>query len=297
MQTIAIASGRLSARVSPAGGALADAVFGDVLLLRPYDGDECAPFDPLKSASFPLVPFGNRVEGNRFTHAGQAYALAPNVGWDPHYLHGDGWLLPWRVTDRGDDHVVLALESRDRTDTPYAFAASQRLSVAGETLSIALELRNAGEHPLPFGIGHHCYFPLTPATTLEAPARAYWTEKDAFLPDALVDLPEALDFAAPRTIPRRWVNNGFEGWGGRARIARPERGLAAEIEAGPPFSRYFLFHSDTSFEPDFADDYFCFEPMTHSANGHNLPDLGGLKILAPGEAMTATFTIAPKALT
>ena len=146
---------------------------------------------------------------------------------------------------------------------------------------------------MPFGIGHHLFFPLTPRTTLHAPAGAYWSEKEEYLPGERGTIPPELDFSTPRALPQRWINNGFEGWNRRARIVWPERDLGISIDAGEAFTTYFLFRSDTDFEPDFSADYFCFEPMTHLADGHHLPEYGGLVELAPGAALTSPVVIRP----
>ncbi|TPW30465.1 aldose 1-epimerase [Pararhizobium mangrovi] len=300
METWSIGNGHLEARASARGGCLVDAYFDGVPILRPYQGDEKAAADPLKAASFPFLPFGNRVEGNRFSFEAEDHILRANTEWDPLYLHGDAWLAEWRLVEAEDERIVLAIDRSfdlgDSAHSPYRFYGRQEISVENGSLVLALEVTNAGDTTLPFGLGHHCFFPLTRMTTLKANATDYWTEKAGFLPAAREPLPIELDFSAARRIPRRWLNNGFEGWEGTADIAWPERGLTVSIEAQPVFSRYFLFHSDPAFEPGFADDYFCFEPMTHSANGHNLADLGGLRPLKPGETQRASLTITPTVL-
>ena len=294
METIAIRSGRLSARISAQGGAIADAVFDGIPLLRSYAGNENEAFNPLKAGSFPLVPFGNRIEDNTFDYDGRIYQLTANTNWDRHYLHGDGWLQSWPIESQADDQVTLALESRARSDTPYEFRAAQRISVAGEVLSVEMNVTNLSGSPMPFGLGHHCFFPLTPETTLMAPADRYWTEKGDFLPDRLSELPQELDFRTARGLPDRWINNGFENWTGHARIRWPERHLTASLVADTHFTRFFLFRSNASFEPGFAGDYFCFEPMSHTANAHNLEGANGLVRLARGETLTTKFKIAPE---
>ena len=57
-----------------------------------------------RRASFPLVPFVNRIRGGRFTFRGREVRLAPNMAGDPSPLHGQGWLNPWtgRAGGRGD---------------------------------------------------------------------------------------------------------------------------------------------------------------------------------------------------
>jgi aldose 1-epimerase len=282
---IDIGAGDLVARISPQSGAIVDAHFGDTAILRPYAGDENAPFNPLRAASFPMVPFGNRVAGNAFTFEGRRFELAANTDWDPVYLHGDAWLLPWTVTASTPTDVILKVSHSAATGAPYVYEARQEISVTRDTLSVTLEVTNAAPWPMPFGLGHHFFFPLTERMTLTAFASGFWSEKQGYLPDQLGAVPAELDFRHARGLPARWINNGFEGWNGRATIAWPETGFALEITADSAFDRYFLFRSDLDFEPDFRSDYFCFEPMTHSADGHNLVDLGGLRRLEPTESL------------
>lgn len=295
MADIEIAGDHLRCVLSTQGGSIwrleVDRGDGRQPLLRPPP--EGPDRDPLKAGCFPLVPFGNRVEGNRFLFDGRESILAPNTSWDPHYLHGDGWLGDWTVEDRGDTEASLSFEFQGE---PYRYRATQRFECEGTSFKAVLGLTNLGERPMPFGLGWHPYFPLTPATRLEAPATAYWTEKAGWLPDVRMSVPEALDFNRPKTLPRRWVNNGFEGWDGAASIIWPERHLRLGIETTPALSRYLLFVSDTTFDPDYREDFFCFEPMSHSANGHNLPDFGGLTVLAPGQGMAISMALSYSAI-
>lgn len=293
---IAIADGALAARVSLAGGAIVDASFSGIPFLRPYAGDPSLDFRVGAAASFPLVPFGNRVAGNAFTFGSRQYRLAPNTDWDPLQLHGDGWLAKWTLAAAAANRTELVLAHAAEEGAPYAYEARQVISLAEGALSVTLAVRNEGASAMPFGIGHHPFLLLTPETTLEAKARSYWTERAGFLPDTEAARPDDLNFDAPRRPPRRWVNNGFEGWTGRARVTWPEHGLSLAIEADAVFDRYFVFVSDRAFEPAYAGDYFCFEPMSHSADGHHQADLGGLRVLAPGETLAGTVAFRPQPL-
>jgi aldose 1-epimerase len=273
-----LAAGPYLVRISPQGGVIVDGTYAGVPIFRPYVGK--GPIDPLKCGSFPLVPFGNRVEENRFSHAGREYSLAPNTDWDRHYLHGDGWLRLWTLTDLDDRSARMNL---DVASDVYTYRAEQRFDLSEHGLDLGLSVTNTGPLPMPFGIGHHPFFPLTPQTRLTAPATGYWSEKHDYLPDRLGAVPPDLDYSAPAPIPGRWVNNGFEGWTGQARIDWPERGIALEVST-PGCARYFLFRSDTSFDAGFRGDFFCFEPMSHSANGQNLAE-SGLVVLQPSERL------------
>jgi aldose 1-epimerase len=286
----------MEARVSTVGGALVDAHFGGVPIVRPCTS-AASDFTVGKAASFPMVPFGNRVAGNAFGFAGRAYTLMPNTDWDAHYLHGDAWIGTWLAERVGGSDAALTFNHAAADGAPYAYRTRQEFSIGDDNaLYLDLSVENAGDVPLPFGIGHHFFFPKTPLTTLHATATSYWTEKEAYLPDANATLPPTLDFSAANSLPSHWVNNGFEGWDGRAEIRWPEAQAALQIEASPEFGRYFVFVSSTAFEPSFRDDYFCFEPMSHSADAHHHPCLSGLRVLGSGERLAGRVTLRPTCL-
>lgn len=243
-----------------------------------------------QSACFPLVPFGNRVRGNRFVYDGVTYALAPNTDWDEHYLHGDGWTTEWRVVERSPSRVRVVMR-HDDVGTPYRYEAAQTFALDGATLTLGLEVVNRGAAALPFGLGWHPYFPLSAGATLRAPASAHWLEGADWLPTERAPIPAELDFSVARELPRRWVNNGFEGWNGACEIAWPERGARLKLDADALFGRYVLFVSDPQFEAGYNYQSFAFEPMSHGVDAHNMSDGGGLRRLAPGEWLRGSIRL------
>lgn len=285
--------GSLSLRVSTAGGLILgfwrDTAGGRVPLLRPAPGEA----DALSSACYPLVPFGNRVRDNRFEFEGRDYQLPPNTSWDPHYLHGEGWQSEWTVEEASDHRVVMRFSHR-AGESPYGYHARQIFELSDNDLQLTLEVENAGETALPFGLGWHPYFPMTPQTTLLAPARKFWTEVEGWLPGEATTIPADLDFSRPAPLPERWVNNCFKDWSGEAVISWPERATELHLTADPLFRHAFVFVSDAKFNPHFARDYFCFEPMSHLADGHNMADLGDLKVLRPGERLSGSIRLRPQ---
>jgi aldose 1-epimerase len=295
MTALDLTSGPLSLSVSTDGGLVLgfwrqqDGV--RVPLLR--DAPDNA--DALSSSCYPLVPFGNRVKDNRFEFEGQEYRFTANTAWDRHYLHGEGWQSAWVMDEQTSDRIVMRVRHRGG-GTPYAYRATQVFALSDDALQITLSVENEGEKALPFGLGWHPYFPMTPQTTLFAPAKKFWTEVEDWLPGEATDIPADLDFGKPSPLPHRWVNNGFEDWSGEAVVSWPERGTRLRLTADPLFRHAFVFVSDTAFDPQFKRDYFCFEPMSHLANGHNLPGLGGLQILNPGEVLSGSITLQPEDL-
>ena len=52
----------------------------------------------------------------------------------------------------------------------------------------------------------------------------------------------AWDFSRDaRPLPQRWVNNGFDGWDGRAEITQPEDGVVLSIAASAELGVYILY--------------------------------------------------------
>lgn len=290
---VAIANEQLGLVVTTTGGSVwrfyAKRRGGDVPIFRaPPPGGMRAP---LSAGCFPLVPFGNRVRGNRFTVDGKEHRLEPNTDWDQHYLHGDGWTSTWTVLEVADTAIRLGLD-HGASGTPYAFACEQSFVLDGPTLTMTLSVENRGPVALPFGLGWHPYFPLTPRTVLTARTATYWDEDDQWLPTVRHPTAGDLDFSDGARPPRRWVNTLFEGWDGRASIRWPEHDLAIVLDADPLFDRSLLFVSDPAFDPGYAYDFFCFEPMSHGIDGHNAPDGAGLRRLEPGQSLTGGFRVA-----
>lgn len=242
----------------------------------------------VESSCFPLVPFGNRVSGNRFRSPAGEHQLQPNVEWDRHYLHGDGWLNRWRCVAHSPTQLRLEYIHRQGV---YLYTAQQVFTLSASGVEVELIVTNEGDS-LPFGLGWHPYFPLSPGTRIQAHANGYWLEKEHWLTGAHQEsLPQELDFNQPAPLPEHWVNNGFSGWDGAAAIQQPDLGYQLLMTTEPPAPCYFVFVSDPAFDKGYAFDFFCFEPMSHAPDDHHRPDFGQLTLLACGESMRQKMTL------
>ncbi|HCL67854.1 MAG TPA: aldose 1-epimerase [Rhizobium sp.] len=277
-ETLLLSDGAVQVRVARQGAALTDARFDGEAFLVPGGGPEG------RFASFPLVPFGNRLENNSFALEGTDYRFLPNSA-DPLYLHGDGWLEPWDIDKVDRTSVTLSLRHRPNAISPYDYSAWQTVSLGDNSLTLHLSVRHEGNEPLLYGLGQHPFFARTAQMRLAAPARIAWSERDGHLPGESGPLTADLDFAVPSLLPDRFVNNAFTGWDGRASITWPERRLVAEIDAAPMHDIYMLYM------PLDRTDFFCFEPMTHLPNAHHMSGYAGLKRLAAGESIRSEITI------
>jgi aldose 1-epimerase len=138
----------------------------------------------------------------------------------------------------------------------------------------------------------HLHSSVTIKTRIQAQASGYWLEREQWLAGEFCEqLPQELDFNQPAPLPRQWVNNGFAGWNGQARIEQPQEGYAIIMETTPPAPCYFIFVSDPAFDKGYAFDFFCLEPMSHAPDDHHRPEGGDLIALAPGESTTSEMSL------
>ena len=203
------------------------------------------------------------------------------------HSHNDGGCCSQSHSD--EDALTLAFTHHSDS---YCYRAEQHFSLQDSRLDMRLRITNQGADPLPFGLGWHPFFPLSETTLLQANASGYWQEDAQWLAGKHHhELPDGLDFCTPKPLPRRWVNNGFSGWDGKAEIVWPESGHQLRLTTSPECPVFFLFISDSRFDPGYQHDFFCFEPMTHAANDHHLPQGGSLRVLSPGESLTQHMSL------
>lgn len=262
-------AGDLMLRLGTQGGVIAEFRHRDRALLSATPQGAC----------FPLVPWGNRVRGNRIAFAGASHVVAPNVPPEPLHLHGEGWQAPWTIRDIGPAHALLC-HSHDGPGLPHRYDCEQGFALTPDGLRLTLSVTNTGAETLPFGLGWHPFFP--PGARLTAPACTIWAEGPDLLPAAPQPLPPDLDFATPRALPARRINAAFDGWTGTARLDWPDLSLLLTTD---PVLRYFQLY-----QPE-GGQSLAFEPMSHLPGGVDGPDLGGLTPLAPGESLRASMTL------
>ncbi|WP_306393020.1 aldose 1-epimerase [Telluria beijingensis] len=283
-------NGRLLAEIVPqAGGGLArlDWVAGSSPqpLLRALAPD--APEVPLPSqlACFPLVPWSNRMAPGGFEFDGRRHVPAPNRAGEPCPIHGDGWQQAWQVESHTPDALMLRLERH--AAAPFSYEAALRYALEDDALAVELEVRNAGHFPLPFGLGLHPWLPDPQGARLQARATQVWLSGADKLPSVCSLLPPNWNFVEPSPLPEDGVDNVFEGWDGVADIAWPARGLGLSIEANMD---YFILYAPP------GRDFFCFEPVDHPINAHNMTGYPGLSILPPGASLRRRVLFRGRAL-
>jgi aldose 1-epimerase len=258
------------------GGGIAGLWVGEKPVLRPWSGKvEDGPF---ALASNILVPFSNRIDGG-FTFEDTYHPMAKNMDADPLAIHGDGFQKEWVVVSADENEAVLHLSNG--AFGPFAYEARQTFSLTGDTLTNTLTMTNRADIALPFGGGFHPWFPRTEETRLQAIAPNHWPEGEGSLPATVSPQPppEDFDFSDGKPLPDRWINCAFSNWDGAARISQGEDAISLTL-ASNTLTTAIIY----SPEPDCG--FFCFEPVSHPVNAHNLPGMPGLKVLVPGQNLT-----------
>jgi aldose 1-epimerase len=265
--------------------------------LRPATQAMLDARNPLGMASFPLLPYCNRIRDARFTFNGELIDLSDDGNTFPHALHGNAWRLPWRVDAVTESQATLSLVHQPSREAahhwPFAYEASQEISLGERALSVTMTLRNLSEKPMPFGIGHHPYFPRTPATTVSAQVDAMWHGTPDPLPTHLASHPsvDALKSAQGMPADAFDLDNHFVGWKHSATIAWPDEDRAVTLKAAAPFD-FMVIYAPATFPT-----LLCVEPVSNVADWVNLDadraSAGG-GVLAPGEVMRAAFLLATR---
>lgn len=280
---LTLIAGNARAEILPEMGAgVASLNAGGKQVLRNWSGQ--VNDGPFALAMNLLVPFSNRISGG-FSHDGIYYALQPNYAGEPFIIHGDGFQKPWKVLGCGTDWATLLLENGCIGPWHYSAEVTYRLTAA-QFLS-NLSITSSADVPLPFGLGFHPWFPRDADTRLEFNATSRWEVDGTHLPTATqpTSIPPELEFSAMKALPEHWINTAFAGWDGTARITQSSDAVSLTILAD---------NLDTAlvYSPSKDADFFCFEPISHPTDAHNLPGKPGLITLRQGERMTASMRLA-----
>ncbi|MDO7833544.1 aldose 1-epimerase [Sphingobium sp. HBC34] len=272
-------AGALEAALSPAaGGSLLWLALDGVDLLRRAP-DEAT--DPLAMASFPLVPYANRIADGRFAFAGRSHQLPRNFGDHPHSIHGFGWQAKWTASGTAPSSTRLTHMHAGDAGWPWSYRAEQHVMLTPSQMFMSLSLFNAGDTPMPAGLGFHPYFLADAATTIRFDARSLWLSTPDMLPDREAAADMLGDWSRPAIVRGdTLVDNAYAGWTGPAIVQRGD-GLRLTVSAtGADFLHVY--------RPPASND-FCLEPVSHMPDAINR---NAMPVLPPGDTARLSMTIA-----
>lgn len=272
-QAIELNAGELRLALRPdLGGCLAGLWLGELPVLLSAEPLSMTSARP--SASYPLVPYSNRIGYAHFRWHGQDVRTRPNFASSPHSVHGVGWQRPWQVTQACETSAQLLLAHGGDADWPFAFRSEQQLTLSANALRMEISITNTDSRPQPVGLGWHPYFSKRARSRLHVEVSERWES------DASTELPT-------RRVPQSGIDGDvahlafdhcFEGWTGAARI-RDEK-LSMRLTSSLP---YLVVYTPQT------KPYFCVEPVSHVSNAHQMgePRAHGLRELQPGESFSA----------
>jgi aldose 1-epimerase len=278
--TISISDQESHCVISPQqGGSIISWTVDGQEMMRKSDEVAIASNDPLQLASFPLVPYSNRIGHGRFEWNGQAMQAKPNFPPEAHSIHGIGWKCAWTVGNVTANICELKMEHQSDEHWPWDFSASQRMTLTGGGLHIALSTTNLSDEPRPLGFGHHPYFDAEGASLQFKAAFVLMTGPNALPLEAALPF-GPYDFQSGGAVAGRDVDHSYAAWDGKACINWTDRPLALDIMSDQPAVVVFIPKGGSA---------FCFEPVPHVNNALNRPDLvPAMPIIPPGQAFIST---------
>jgi aldose 1-epimerase len=248
--------------------------------------------DVLDLASWPLVPFSNRIKYGAFSFEGKDYTIGKSYLGGPngiHASHGQGWQFPWQVDEAKAERCVLSFAFDPARAGmaklwPFAYEAQQVFALHDNGMTQRLSVTNTGKVNMPCGLGTHPYFPKVSGTTLQAVVKGLWEIDEEVIPVRQVEVPPEYDFRRPKALDTAKLDSCFSGYGGLMQIVWPGRAAALNVESSANLDHYVVY-------TPMGEDFFCAEPVSHKPNAVNdaVWSGNGLIVLKPGETQEVSY--------
>lgn len=273
------------------GGAVVEWRRGGLPMFRASGAEALAARSARALASYPLVPFSNRIAGRRFAWRRTEYDLPEQFGGFA--IHGVGWLRTWEVAAQAADSATITLTDGPSAEWPFRLRAWQRFTLTPDALVAVIGVANTDTVPWPAGIGQHPFFPRGRDTRLTFRAESVWHNGGASqVPTHRTAPPEDWDYSGGGLVGRSFVDNCFAGWDGFASIDYPDLGYRLTMTAGAPFRHTVLYMPD-------GQPFFAMEPVSHMNDAINRMTTEadhGLVVLQPGAQIEGSVTYAVSGL-
>lgn len=266
-------------------------------VMRPTPDEDLAV--AADTASYPLVPWSNRIRTGTLHWAGRTYQLRVNFP-DGTAIHGAGKDYPWSVIEQTPTRVTMEFRSRDvyGVNWPWTFDAAFSFELDGDRFIWTYGITNTDHETFPAGFGHHPYFERSirggADAVLQVNCELGYDLVDCMPTEAAGQIRPAADFRSARPIGQEFVDDCFTGRTGERLATIEWPGLVKlDVDADP-----LLGHAVLYIPP--GKSFFAFEPVSNANDAFNLEDKGihstGLFLLQPGQTTTASFSLTATAL-
>jgi aldose 1-epimerase len=279
--TLSLHCDELRCDILPAlGGCIAGLWLGQEPVLRSVPALEL--HSVRQAASYPLVPFSNRVGQAQLQWNGTSHPLVKNFPPEPHAIHGIGWERPWTVLESAPQFALLSFEHKADHSWPFDFDASQAFKLDAHSLEMSLSITNQSQVSAPVGLGWHPFFVKRADTRVAFQADGRWAMGDDKLPTHR-EPHSGLDTDCANLN----VDHCFDGWNGSLTLIDAVLKIAVSSH---------LTHLVVFTTPE--RDSIAVEPVSHVNNalslmaqtGATAADLG-VCTLKPGETFSCQMRI------
>lgn len=244
-----------------------------------------------------------RPEGEGLGVRGKTFQLPRNDPAAKNAIHGFAHTRPWRILDQGASvgSAWITAEFHGSADAPETLAlwpADYRLRVTyrlfDQVLRVEADADNPDARPLPFGLGYHPYFALTPFGGPQAfvtvASGKYWELIDNLPTGQIRDVDEPRDLRHGQNLAELQLDDVMTKLFTFAYDQNDALGLTGVLQHPGGKGMLTLWTADdfrelVLFTPPHREA-ICLEPYTCTTDAINLSPRGidaGLRVLQPGE--------------
>lgn len=254
---------------------------------------------PPQAASYPLVPWSNRIRDARLLWAGRSHSLRHWPG-QAAAMHGTGFEFPWEVAESGATHASLVFDSRPHVGVnfPWDFTARFDYALDGPRFTWTLGITNVGGEAFPAGLGHHPHFvrrlrgaagPLGEEVLVQIDCEQSYELEECLALGPAGPIEPRVDWRRQRSLGEVFVDDCLTGRTSSvaARLEYPGA-LRVAMEADELFGHVVIYIP-------VGEDFFALEPVTNANDAFTLAEQGveglGLFTVEPGQTVSASFSL------
>lgn len=234
---------------------------GGIAAFRDGETTLMTPQGPGGVCEFPMGPWVNRLAGGTLYWGGERIFIPRNAREHADPIHGVGWRAPWEIVAQSERHAVLRLSREADPHWPWAgLVMTRTFTLSPGVLEVRFEATHDDPRSMPAALGLHPYFPVRDAL-VKMNVEGYWrTIND--IPSERAEIPLLGALREGAVMSAHKVDNGLDGWDGRAEIIWPEHKLTIETDPPQRFAQLYM--------PP-GRGYFCLEPQSAMPGGIEHP--------------------------
>jgi len=290
-----IEAGDYRATVTELGAGLRGLRHGATQLVTGYDADQLPPH----GAGQLLTPWPNRIDGGKYSFAGEKYQLALSEPALGNAIHGLTRWASWTRVGHEPDEVTMRSLPHGQQGYPFGVQVDVTYRVNAESgLHVTVTATNKGSRPAPWGTGAHPYLtagtPTIDECELTLPADRWQPVDGRLIPDGPAQdvTGTAYDLRTPRKLAGLQLDHAFTGLSreadGLAWVRLSGGGLTTAMWMDAANGWLQVFTSDP-LEEERRRKAVAVEPMTCPPNAFVSGE--DLTVIQPRESVTVRWGI------